>query len=82
LIDWRPGLGALFEETTEVVSFRGLADLREKVTYYLARPDERETVAAAGQRRAARDHTYAIRLAHLLRACMGEQTPYVVDVGY
>ena len=76
MVDWRPGLAQLFDDGTEVVSFRGMAHLRERLAHFLERPDEREAIAAAGQARARRDHTYALRLAMLLGTLSGQLTAY------
>ncbi|HLA63659.1 MAG TPA: glycosyltransferase [Rhodothermales bacterium] len=75
MLDWRPGLADFFEDGRELVSFRGMADLKQKLAYYLARPEERAAIAAAGQARAQREHTYAHRLALLLRILGGEPAP-------
>lgn len=71
LIDWRPGLHDLFEDRKEIVSYRGMPDLVEKVRYYLERPDERTAIAAAGKARAHREHTYGHRLHLLLETVAG-----------
>lgn len=76
LVDWRPGLSQLFELGREVVAFDDLADLRAKIAHFLAAPEERHAIAAAGQRRALRDHTYAHRLTLLLRTVAGQADGY------
>ena len=46
-------------------------DLVEKARHYLAQEDERRTIAAAGQARTLREHTYELRmqeLAEILRS--------------
>lgn len=60
-------LHALFEPGREIVLFRDTADCVDKVRHYLARETERETIAAAGRARAARDHTWERRFRDLLR---------------
>lgn len=67
LTDNRPALHEYFEVGKEVVTFDGRADLKEKVQYYLARPEERQRIAQAAAERAHRDHTFEKRLAVLLR---------------
>jgi spore maturation protein CgeB len=57
-----PGVADYFTRGEEIVTFKGPRELREVVEHYLSRPDERREIAARGQRRAHRDHTYAIRL--------------------
>jgi len=67
LTDHRPALSEYFEIGSEVVTFEGRADLREKVEYYLARPEERQRIAEAATKRAHRDHTFEKRLEVLLK---------------
>ncbi|MEM9854047.1 MAG: glycosyltransferase [Pseudomonadota bacterium] len=76
IVDWRPGLGALFEIGKEVEIFTDQDDLRSKINRYLAAPEERAAIAQAGQARAARDHTYAVRLAQLLDVVEGRSSGY------
>ncbi len=60
------GLEELFDIGREIVVYENDADLLEKITYYLAHEEERETIARAGQRRALAEHTYPHRMARLL----------------
>jgi spore maturation protein CgeB len=62
IADWKPALPALFEPEREIVTFRTRRELKEKVDYYLARPEERREIAARACARAHRDHTYQKRL--------------------
>lgn len=55
-----------FEPGKEIETFRDLAELREKVHYYLGHEQERRAIAAAGQRRAHAEHTYRQRLQQML----------------
>ena len=66
MIDWRSGLDQLFEDGKEIVSFRNMDDLRDKVDYWLNHPQERLAIADAGKRRAHAEHTYHLRLSLLL----------------
>ena len=66
MIDWRSGLDQLFEDGKEIVSFRNMDDLRDKVDYWLNHPQERLEIANAGKRRAHAEHTYHLRLSLLL----------------
>ncbi|MBI3958804.1 MAG: glycosyltransferase [Chloroflexi bacterium] len=60
------GLDELFSVGQEIVVFDGDADLLAKVDYHLSHPEEREAIAAAGQRRVLGEHTYAHRVDRLL----------------
>jgi spore maturation protein CgeB len=57
LTDWKENLPDLFEPDVEVVTYRDVSECVEKVEHLLAHEDERQTIAAAGQRRTLRDHT-------------------------
>ena len=76
LIDWKPGLQQLFDDGTEIVSFRGTKDLCDKIDHYLEHPEERSDIAAAGQRRARAEHTYTHRLELLVDTVIGDKSGY------
>jgi spore maturation protein CgeB len=76
MIDWRPGLSQLFEDGKELITFRSLADLKQKIDYWLPREEERRAIALAGMRRAHKEHTYALRLGLLLDTLYGTQRGY------
>jgi hypothetical protein len=65
LTDAKRNLGELFEVGQEVVAYRDEDELVEAVEHYLAHEDERDALAAAGQRRTLADHTYAVRMREL-----------------
>jgi spore maturation protein CgeB len=65
LTDVKQNLGELFEVGQEVVAYRDEDELVEAVEHYLAHEDERDALAAAGQRRTLADHTYAVRMREL-----------------
>jgi spore maturation protein CgeB len=67
IADWKPGLTELFEPEREVVTFHTREELREKVDYYLARPEERQAIADRAYARAHREHTYEIRLRRMFQ---------------
>ena len=52
---------------TEVETWTSEQELVEKARFYLAHPESRQAVAAAGRRRARRDHTWSARFAELFR---------------
>lgn len=76
IVDWRPGLSQLFEIGKEVEIFTDTANLRAKIDRYLAAPQERDAIARAGHKRAARDHTYRVRLGQLLDVVEGRSSGY------
>jgi spore maturation protein CgeB len=74
MINWRRGLAQLFEDGKELVSFTNCQDMKEKLSYWLARGDERAAIAEAGRKRAHAEHTYALRLQLLLDTLAGQKT--------
>ena len=71
LTDAGSNLPELFEPGREVVTYAGVDDLVERARHYLAHEEERRAIAAAGQARTLRDHTYEVRmreLAEILRS--------------
>ncbi|MGZ8693867.1 MAG: glycosyltransferase family protein [Gaiellaceae bacterium] len=58
-------LDELFAPGAEVVAYESADDLIEKARHYLEREDEREAIAAAGQRRTLVEHTYGRRIGEL-----------------
>lgn len=78
MVDWRPGLSQLFEDGKDLIAFQGMADLRQKIDYWLPRDAERRAMAGEGMRRAHAEHTYALRLELLLDTLAGTQHGYPV----
>lgn len=66
LTDAKRNLGELFEVGREVAAYRDEDELVDAVEHYLAHEDERAAIAAAGQQRTLRDHTYAVRMEELV----------------
>lgn len=66
LVDHRSLLPELFEIDKEIVCFKDINDLRDKIQYYLKNPEEREDIAIAGRARVLREHTYEQRMKEML----------------
>ena len=64
--DARRNMGELFDVGSEVVTYLDAADCARVVRYYLDHPAEAASIAAAGQRRTLKDHTWANRMAQLV----------------
>ena len=62
-----PAMAEFFEPGREIAVFRGPKELRRVVEHYLRRPDELHEMAERAREQAHREHTYAHRLAVLLR---------------
>ncbi len=65
LTDWKVNLPELFDPASELATYRDPEECREKAGYLLEHDDERRALAAAGQRRTLRDHTFAARAVRL-----------------
>jgi spore maturation protein CgeB len=61
MTDWKINLPEMFEPDAEIVTYRTPEECAEKVRYLLDHEEERQNIAAAGQRRTLRDHTYQRR---------------------
>lgn len=59
-------LADLFEAGREVVTYRSPAECAEVVHHYLDQPAEADEIAAAGQRRTLREHTWLNRMERLV----------------
>jgi spore maturation protein CgeB len=66
LVDERSLLSEAFDVGKEIVTFSGVADLKAKIAYYLAHPEERAKVVAASRARVLRDHSYTARFKEML----------------
>jgi spore maturation protein CgeB len=65
LTDRGRNLGELFQPGSEVAVYDDADDLAAKLRHYLEHDDERRAIAAAGQARTLRDHSYARRMEQL-----------------
>jgi spore maturation protein CgeB len=59
--DWKEDLDRYFKPDIEVVTFRSPEECADKVRYLLQHDCSRKAIAAAGQRRTLREHSYAGR---------------------
>jgi spore maturation protein CgeB len=66
LTDSKTNLAELFVPGREVLSYRDADDLVTQARRYLADREARREIAAAGQARTLRDHTYATRMRELV----------------
>ncbi len=71
LVDERRLLPELFVPGVEIATFASAAELRERVEHYVAHPEERRAMAAAGRRRVLAEHTYEMRMAQMLEHVFG-----------
>jgi len=64
LVDARAPLPAMFRDD-EIVTFRSVAELRQLITHYLARPEERVAISARARARVLAEHTFAHRVSRI-----------------
>ena len=62
-----PELLELYKEGEEVACFSSPQELAEKIDYYMAHPEERNAIAAAGHRMCVPAYSYDNRMAEILR---------------
>ena len=66
LTDWREQMDELFEPGKEIVCYREPGEVPELIRWWLAHPDARRRVAAAGRKRVLACHTWEARLRVML----------------
>ncbi len=66
LVDERTHLPELFTAGKDLVTFKDVGDLKEKIRYYLHHPEERARIAANARERVIREHTYVHRMKEML----------------
>jgi len=59
--------GSYYVLGKEIVTYHDISDLIQKVRYYLEHDEERKAIAKAGYERAIHEHTYGVRLAHIMQ---------------
>jgi hypothetical protein len=67
ITDWKDNIAELYEPGKEVVCYRSAEECIDLIRYYRTHEAERIAIAAAGQRRTLKDHTYASCVTHLAR---------------
>ena len=63
--DGGENLPELFEPGREAVTYETEDELIEKLRHYIEHDEERQAIAAAGQERTLREHTYEQRIGEL-----------------
>jgi len=67
LTDWKENIADQFEPGKEAETYRDVNECAEKIHYYLEHEEERKEIAAAGQARTLREHTYYQRMEEYVR---------------
>ncbi len=71
LVDFKPVLVEHFRPGEEIETFSTPEEMVAKIRHFLAHPERAQAIAAAGQRRAHRDHSYEARLNAIFAATVG-----------
>lgn len=66
LVDPRVYLGDFFEVGKEITTFQNISELKEKISYYLDKPEERAEIANKARQKVLSKHTYQHRLEEML----------------
>jgi spore maturation protein CgeB len=66
ITEYASGLERSYILNEEIVAFHSTEDLANKIKYFLAHPQERDSIAQAGFIRTQSEHTYDIRMKELL----------------
>jgi spore maturation protein CgeB len=61
-----PNIDKLYKSGEEVITYTSIDDLIDKIAYYIDRPQERESIALAGQARTLKDHSTVQRSQELI----------------
>ena len=66
ITDYREGVYDLFNED-EIVCYKSIDDLKEKVDYYLKHPDERKKIITRARKRILNQHMYTHRVQNIIK---------------
>jgi spore maturation protein CgeB len=66
MVDAQKDVIRLFKDREELAVFQNVDELRQLITYYLNRPEERLKIAEAGRKSVLEKHTYKHRVHELL----------------
>jgi spore maturation protein CgeB len=66
VVDFKEDLATLFKPGEELITYRDLPDLRRRLDYHLAHPDEAAAIGANARRRALAEHTLRHRVDEML----------------
>jgi hypothetical protein len=66
LTDMKKNLNELFKVGEEVIAYEGVDDLVDKIKYFAEHEQEASKIAAAGQARTLKDHTFTVRMKEVI----------------
>ncbi len=67
---WSEDIGKFYDENKEMVFYKTIPELINKIRYFLPREREREEIAWAAYKRTIRDHTYEKRFGEIFKMCL------------
>jgi spore maturation protein CgeB len=67
VVDDQKDVRMLFKDRQDLVIFKGIAELREILKYFLEHPQEREKISRQGREKVLQEHTYLKRIKDLLK---------------
>jgi spore maturation protein CgeB len=67
LTEDHPELASVFKSGKEIITYRGIDDLLQKIRYYLAHPAEAEEIRINGYKRSLHEHTWEMRFDKIFR---------------
>ena len=73
LINASPAIARHFTPGKDIEVFSNLAELREKLRYFLDHEPQRRAIAEAAWQRSHRDHSYELRLREMLETVFGRE---------
>ena len=77
LVDERSELNDLFRPGEEIITFNSVADLKEKISWYLAHDKERKVIAQKGRERVLAEHTLEVRMTEMLIHIFDDQLAFL-----
>ena len=66
MVDAKKAIADIFTDKRHLVTFLDITDLKNKLSYYLAHPEEREAIALEGRKEVLAKHTYEERMKEML----------------
>lgn len=67
ITDDKLNLNELFRINKEIISYKNVSELKNKILYYLKHDKERQKITYAGQRRTLKDHSYPVMIKQLIK---------------
>ncbi|PID28683.1 MAG: hypothetical protein CSB55_03905 [Candidatus Cloacimonadota bacterium] len=76
LTDNRSLLAEIFEPGKEIITFDSVADLKEKIRYYLEHEKERQSIADKARKKVLTSHTYKLRIKEIIYKISAESPEF------